>query len=679
MQSPGRRLLSLLLCLLLLVSLLPQAALPAAAASRTLLLEQAQGMAVAASRDITKKTNEIILKQVKYVEAVDGIKAKVKNLRSFRWSPLINFKLPEKLDLTQEYDLNIKPLTLQAELDTLRHEVNDLRYQALADATDTYTQVFLLQEKVRFTQTRLDTAQAELSRNQARLAAGSAAQSDVDNMTKKVEKLTAELSGLKREFQLAKESLSDLIGLDVTSGYLFRNGLKQLALPREALESVVQYTLQNDHGFYAAKMAASTAYMNLTSYESFMRGQYGSRMNYIQTFLDLAKSGQDVDYAAFMLQYKQMLTALDAPWNKQIRIIFFTFTLEWFKGAIDGTRYIEDEIYAVYTACMDYAAAKREQEAAETALRKQVEGQYELLTTAWNSYRSMAGTVEDDRAQLDRVTALNRLGRAGYDEVAQAQEVYETDQLAAVDALVDYNTLLSGFDRLTCGAASRYFQGAGLEVEGGGGGDSFSRLDPIEEPYYYIYTTVADLTFHIGVSIPEGFTPAITQFEVWRGDIQLGARLDVGQELRHLTLDYGGDSMLTLRLYGPDGFVAQCEIDASVPRDRLDLGAGESTAAPEVALGTYTVTTTALEGLSTSALTLHLNAGVTAKTYTISYGTNNVFTSDPLPVTEPFAYLTLLIASLGDVTLTLYDSGGNAVGSARFEPKSQTIHGSISA
>ena len=120
---------------------------------------------------------------------------------------------------------------------------------------------------------------------------------------------------------------------------------------------MVDYTLENDQTVYEAQMAASTALMNLESYESLMRNEYGGKFDRIQSFVNIAKNGGDVDYAAFMMAYKEMLTDLDRPWAGSIRILFFRFTKEWFKGEIDGTRYIEDEMYAVYTACMEYANA----------------------------------------------------------------------------------------------------------------------------------------------------------------------------------------------------------------------------------------------------------------------------------------------------------------------------------
>ena len=124
----------------------------AALSSRTFRLEQAQRMALRTSSDIRKQNNQIILKRMKYVEAVEGIRAKVKNLRSFRWSPLLSFKFPQQLDLTEEYDLNVKPLTIQTEIDTLKHGLDDLKYEITHKVNQQYFEVYLLQEPTAFTQ-----------------------------------------------------------------------------------------------------------------------------------------------------------------------------------------------------------------------------------------------------------------------------------------------------------------------------------------------------------------------------------------------------------------------------------------------------------------------------------------------------------------------------------------------
>lgn len=646
----------------------------AALSSRTLSLEQAQRMAISSSSAIRKQNNQIILKRMKYVEAVEGIRAKVKKLRSFRWSPLLSFKFPQQLDLTEEYDLNVKPLTLQTEIDTLKHGLDDLRYEITHQANQKYYQVYALQQTAAFTQSRLEDAQTQLARNKVALSSGKATQSDVDRAQKSVDTLIKSLSTQLRSFENAKTSLSELIGVDVTVGYTFANGFKTAAIPREQLDSLTQYTLDHDQSFYEAKAATSTAKLNVDSYESLMRGQYGSKMNIIQNYINMAKQGMDVDYGAFQIKYKEMLNTLDRPWAGKIRILFFKFTKEWFKGEIDGTRYIEDEMYAVYTACMEYGNAKKDQDTLEKDLRTQVRDGYENVVTGWNTYETLQDLAAEAKESLDRLRVLNRMGKADYTEVADQQEAYQVAQQDALDALKEYNDTLSEFDRLTCGAVSKYLKGTGLGLDTGEGGDAYAILDPIHDPYYYIYTSVADLTFYLGVSLPEGYEPAIDSFEVWYAGTQIGERTSVGTELHHLALDYQDTSQLTLRFYNSGTFVDECDIDASVPRDVLDIQKAETPdPAAQRSVGSYTVTTTMEGGVSVSELKLTLNAVERAASYTLTYGDRQVYTTEKRPVTQSFPYLTLLIASLEDVTATLYDSDGNTLMQVRFEPSTQEL------
>lgn len=665
------RILALVLCAVMLCVQVPPHA-RAVLQTRTLTLEQAQRMALAASPEIKKQNNAITLKRMKYVEAVEGIKAKIKNLTSFRWSPLLSFKFPEQLVMMEEYELNIKPLTLQSEIDTMVHRLDDLRYEITHKVTGQFYDVYILQETTAFTQARLDEATEQWKKNTAKLKTGGATQTDVDRAKSSVEELTGSLASQMREFEMAKEKLSETIQVDISTGYKFANGFKNAVIPREQLENLTKYTLDHDQSFYEVKAQTAVATLNLEAYEKLMRDEYGSKLNYIQNYVSMAKQGMDVDYSAFQMKYREMLTAMDRPWAGRIKIWFLSFSKEFLKGEIDGTRYIEDEMYAIYTACMDYGSAVKDQAAKEKEIRQQVRDSYESLVTAWNTYESLQELVSEAEETLDKVRTLNRLGKATYTEVADEQSAYQVAQQDALDALADYNHMLSEFDRLTCGAAGKYMRDAEMNLDAGEGGDAFAVLDPIDEPYYYIYTSVADLTFYFGVSIPDGYEPAVDSFELWCDGIQIGERTPVGRELRHLALDYQDTGTLLLRLYRGGTFVDECEIRTAIPRDRLDI-ALEKVAEEDRVIGTYSVTTTLQGNVSVSELKLRINAVEGVVSYSLSYGENGVYTSDPRPTEESFVYLTLLISSLENVTLNLFNSAGELVNEARFDPAAQEI------
>lgn len=668
----ARKIFSLALCALVLtqpLSLTAQAYLP-----KSITLEQAQKMAVSSSDDITKKYNEILLKKMKYKEAVDGAKAKAKNKKTFRWTPLLNFKFPQQLNMIEQYDLDIKPLTLQTEIRNLQHGYNDLRFEAIKEVTLLYIKLYTAQEKIAFNESLLDSAQKTLARNQANLLTGNATQSDIDTMTKKVDSLTTELSNLKSDLQSDKESLSDMINLDVSGNYTFRNPLKALSLPREMLDSIIQYTLDNDQTFYEAKATSSTALMNLEAYESLMKSQYGSKMNSIQPFIDTAKKGQEVDYSAFQIKYKQFIKDIDSFWNRKFKILFFKFSMEFLKGEIDGSRYIEDEMYAVYTACMDYASAKKECDSTEKSIREQVRSSYDTLMKTWKSYEDLSSQSENMRLIAEKTTALNSIGKATYNEVSDASQSYEDIRLECLDTLSSYNELLFSFDRLTCGAVTKYMSGESLTLDSSQGGDSLVDIDPIYDPYYYISTSVADLVFSIGVSIPDDFEPEITAFEVWSEGFRIGERTETGKEVRHLTLDYSGSSKLTIRFYNGDDFVTECEVDASISRDKLPLESQKEPEPIKEVIGSYEAETVQIGSIKKSNLRLNLKPTQQAKSYSLSIGEKDIYTTEKTPIEKSFTYLDILISDLDKVELNLYDKNGELLKTARFDTKEGTIY-----
>ena len=167
-------------------------------------------------------------------------------------------------------------------------------------------------------------------------------------------------------------------------------------------------------------------------------------------------------------------------------------------------------------------------------------------------------------------------------------------------------------------------------------------------------------------------TPAIDSFEVWYGGTQIGARTDVGTELRHLAMDYKDTSKLTIRLYNGDTYVDECEVDASVPRDVLPIE-GVTVEETERVVGTYTVETSVMGDTAVSQLTLSVDAALGADSYTLGYGGGQVYTAEKHPLQKPFHYFTLLVASLEDVTATLYNADGEKLTDVRFDTQTQTL------
>ncbi|MDR1572715.1 MAG: hypothetical protein LBS24_00195 [Clostridiales Family XIII bacterium] len=653
------------LCFVLFASAFFPARVDAAAPPKYFVLEQAQNLAVAVNTAIRKKNSEIVLKGIKYNEAVSGARAKAKNLSTFRWTPLLSFKFPEKFDLALDYDLSTKPLTLQIEITTLKHEKADLVFTAKRRAAALFTKVYIGQENIAFTQSRLRAAETDLSRNRARLLLGTAKQADIDRLEKSVTALRSALALAMRTFETDKRELSDLITLDVTTGYVFKSPLKTANISREQLASLLTFTLENDHTYYAARMAESVARITLDGYEGLFRGHYGGKVNAISPYLSQARNGSDIDTASFKMAYDNMLSRLDSPWAGVKRILFFRFTLEWFKGSVDGTRYIEDEMYALYTAALDYLSALKDKQNAERDLRRQVAASYESVVTAKNASDALIVSVAETKAELNRLAELNKRGKAEFSEVADKQADYQDLQMEAVEALAAYNELLFDFDRLTCGAVSKLLVGAGLETDAGIGG-----ISSLDLPTYHIYSDAADMVFVFGVRIPDDYEPEIDAFEIWYEDVQIGARTPIKKELRHLTLDYGETHRLTVRLYNGDDYVDECEIDTTVPSDVLTLRGGVPETPQERVVGTYAIGARRGAGVGASEITLNINAGEGVAFYRLTWDDVGLLRGELIPISQAFKYLSI---DIGEARVELFDGARTPLYTARFEPSAMSL------
>ena len=81
-----------------------------------------------------------------------------------------------------------------------------------------------------------------------------------------------------------------------------------------------------------------------------------------------------------------------------------------------------------------------------------------------------------------------------------------------------------------------------------------------------------------------------------------------------------------------------------------------------------------MEGnVSMSELKLSVNAAENAAYYTLTYDDAGVYTTEQRSVDESFLYLTLLITSLEDVSLRLYDRDRQLLAEARFDPATQQL------
>ncbi len=665
--------LSGVLTFVLAVSLLGRAPLCVQAAKPVLTLSMAKASGLANSPKMEKLESELSVKEVSLQQALKSIKVKKKNMSTFRWSPLLSFKFPERPDLTEAYEFEFKPIQIQAQIDTVRHQMTDQTLEVYEEISNLYVKIVVLQDQVAFEQERLDSMQETLDRNQARYKLGQATQSDLDTMERQVKTLGDKIASDQRNLTASKKKMSDLIGMDVTTGYTFVNPMVDARIERSSLDALTDYTLAHDETYYEVSLDATTSLLSLRTNYQLMEGQYGGKMSYISDYVNQVIAGQKISQRAFKQQYEAFLTAIDKPWQGNVRILFIRIPKEWFKGKLSGIRYVEDEPYALYEAALEYQDALLEKQNEEQSLRAQVEESFNNLVSMRNVWETLTEQVEEGRKSLQAEEVLNRLGELTYEEYQSSLEDYEETQKEMYEALGDYSEALYSFDRLTCGGVTALLAGTEASLQAGAGGESYVDEEYADGAYYYIQPIVEQQAFRLGVSIPSDAEWEVTQYELWCDQVQVGSRTAVDQSIQHLGLAVDQVTEVKIRFYNGDQFVDDCVIDPDVYSGPLQIVKDYTIREQEgLEIGTYTMQRNPTTGLL--RITLRPYASEEIGYYRIKNQEDQYLLGEELvPVETEFRHLSLIQGSEEELTVEFFDTQEQMKYTGYFETRSQKL------
>lgn len=648
-----------------------------AAGKNTIDITAVKSTALNRSDAYEKVENKLELAQAKYVQSVKKLKLKEENQRSFRWSPLLNFKLPEKPDLSDEYEYRYTPLALQSEIDQLEHERKDTVYAVYEAVELKFVEAYRLQETIAFNEERLDAARGTLAKNRARLAVGRAKESDIAAMEQKVSRLEKTVASDMRSLAAVSDKLRSQTGLRMTS-YALASPYVDADMDREMLEVLIDYTLDNSDTYYKAQCAASNALLALNTNYDLMKRQYGSaNMSLIDTYVNQAKNGERVNTRAFKSAYNSLLTAVDDPWRGSFKILFIRIPKVWTKGAIDGVRYVEDEPLALYESAIEYQNARAGEEAAKKEIVQQVKDSFENYVSARNACIDTKESIDKKKKELEKDAALNATGRMTFEEYQEVQEEYESLQSDYLQAQADYSAILYSFNRLTCGRVRDFFTAGGANLSAGEGGVSYVVEEEGDGIYYYIRTLASGTAFELGLDVPEDYDEvSVTDFELWvkkeAEQVQVGGRLPVEGKLRHLQLDIGSVDRVFIRLYDGSVFVDDCDIDPSEYTGRLNIVTGYRIEKNEdTKVGTYAAETTDT-GLVLITITPEAGGGIAGYTVKDADGVL-LLGGNVVPVKETFRYLSAIADDLEELTICFYDADGRLLYEARFQTSDSTV------
>lgn len=634
--------------------------LPVKAEERLFTRQMAVDTAISNSDEYQKLESELALKEVELTQAVKNIKLKKKNMSTFRWSPLINFKFPEQPNMEEEYEFNFKPIGIEIEIDVLNHKLSDQKLASAEEVNRTYTDLIIASRYVSFYEERLEELEDRLKRTRLEVKTGNRSENDVQVLEEKIKTAKNTISSKEGQLTEAKKILSDLCGMDLTVGYRFEEDFVELTLDRSKLKGFIQNTLDKDAGYYETSMNVISEKISLETNYSLMENQYGDKMGYISEYVKNALAGERIDTKGFKQKYDQFLQAIDSPWQGNIRILFLKIPKEWFKGEISGIRYVEDSSYSLYEASLSYQDAVLEKENQKKDLEQKVESEYANLVSLKNAYYALEDTGKKQNKEIEKNGILFRLGEVSQEEYLALLEEQETTRIETLEALGEYSNSIYSFDRLTCGAVTELIRAGGL-------GKNSVEAVYAKGAWYYMESLIQEQEFKLSVQIPVDFPVEITHYELWCNNILVGQRTEITETLRHLKLAVEDTKEVKLRFYNGEEFIDDCVIDPEENNGPLTI-VQEYQAKKEESteFGSYSYATNPITGMVT--ITLSPNPEEKIRYYRILNKKGIPLAGEePLPIQEDFVYLGILADSLKDMQLELYDEGKGLLYRGYFE------------
>ncbi len=648
------------------------------AADKVITLKTARSLALQASSAYESAEMAVESKKASRESALKSLKVKQKNLSTFRWTPLLNFKFPQKPDFSQASEFQFKPLKLASDVDVAQHKLQDTVFDVNEKVNNLYVDLVTTQDNLAFHETQLADLEDGIAHNQARLKLGEATQSDIDRLNKKHDTLSNTIAGEKRKLAADLKKMSDMLGLDVTTGYSFEKPYTEAKISRSLLPAIITYTEDRDHNYYQACANATTRKSELTTNYSLIRNKYGGDINLISGYVNQALNGQSVSAKAFKKDYDKFLKKIDSYWDGRIPIIWVWWIpliwipREWLKGDLDGIRYIEDDPYVLYQNVLDYIDARKEEEAVRKELDQTVEDSFNQYISVRTAYEQAQKNVDDMDKTLQGYAVKNRMGLMTLEEYQDAVDEFEDIQNGMLDTMKTYTDTLTAFDRLTCGGVSALLSGTDADMHTAVVGESYVEEDT-KEAKYFLKPIIQRQMFELSVYIPDGFPVDISDFELWCDNVQVGGRVAADSTLRELALTKDKVDKVMIRLYNGSQFVDDCVIDPSEESGTLNITTAMNIRKDETGeVGTFEISISDVTGLASMKVKPLENEGIGYFRVMTKDGTP-LGDGEPVSVESGFTHLGLVSIGIADLKIELYDKNKGLKYTAHFDAVNKKI------
>lgn len=278
---------------------------------------------------------------------------------------------------------------------------------------------------------------------------------------------------------------------------------------------------------------------------SIYKSQYSRYIGDIENYIR-SHEGKKMDYEAFIKMYNHTLTQIDSPWDGSyvINLLFFKIYIpkEWFKGEYSGTRYMEDQKYALFVSLTERDKARKAEQDAITALEDTIYSAYSNLKQMDSAYQNTLEALEMAEKSYQDLKVQNQLGLVEFSSLESARDNYYTQQNSLFEMKVEYAKALSAFNLSTGGYVNRLLEGGSFTSKSLESGDTFA-----DAATWYIKNNLTEYTFQFGVNIPDSY--GVDSFQLYYDSIAVGEKTSIEDSLIHMPITYADTTLVEVRFF----------------------------------------------------------------------------------------------------------------------------------
>lgn len=517
-------------------------------ADHFLTIDTVRTMAIEASDGVQSVKIDKIKKDIELKQAQDGIADIRKKESTIRFSLLFNIKFPEKHGMPKEIELLMKVPEIENDITVLKRQEVYETLKSQTKAEQTFYDVVLAQQESEFLAERVQDSSNTLDKISKQYKTGMGKQADVDYMQNQLNGYEKEADKAVLQLDTQKQKLGNLIGTDVRLGYTFEENYGNVSITRTMLDDIITYAKENDYTLFQATQKRKLAEKDVETIMGIYNARYGGYMGDVDSYIR-SHEGQKMDYDIFIQKYNTTLTQIDSPWANDfvINLLFFKIVIpkEWFKGEYSGTRYMEDQKYALFVSLVARDKARKEEQNAIKALEEKINDSYHALKVMDMSIQEAKENLT--RAELLYKTQLdqNKIGLVDFSTLELAKDSLNGQQRALFELQAEYAKSLSAFNLDTAGYINKLLGKTNTAEKDYISGDSF-----VEETQWYIRTDITDFNFLFGVTIPDEYD--VNYFQLFYNNKPIGNKISTENTLIHPSITYTDTELLTVKLYKDD-------------------------------------------------------------------------------------------------------------------------------